>query len=79
MASKRHRKLLRMEAQLNDRIKNLEDEARGIARWLNLYGDRANHDDIEDVGWALHDARHESIIHEIRRLKSLKASLWRGV
>jgi hypothetical protein len=58
--------------RLADRIKTLEDEARGIARWFELYEKRPGlHKEDESRGWVIHNFRYEHIIKEISRLRQM--------
>jgi len=69
MPSAKHRRELRRRALLADRVKTLEDEARGIALWLQLYEQRSKpHGEDENRGWVIHSLRYERIIEEIHRL-----------
>lgn len=70
MTTVRHRRELRRRALLADQIKNLEDEARGIALWLDLYDQHPKpHEEDENTGRTMHSLRYERIIKEIHRLQ----------
>jgi hypothetical protein len=55
-----------------DRIRTLEDERLAIGLWLQIYKERATHEEWEDAAYSLHKARQQEIVRQLEELRGCR-------